>query len=464
MTCKAGNHSPSSTPVFRNLLLRALFSRTFLTMPRAALCVLLLCTSAAFAQKFSPSAQDVDAIYPGIHATYIDLHEHPELSTHEVQTAQKMADGLRKLGFEVTTGVGGTGVVGVLRNGAGPTVLIRTDMDALPVLEGAGLPYASKVVTKDDSGREVSVMHACGHDLHMSSWLGTATLVSQNKDRWRGTVVMMGQPAEEQVKGARAMLRDGLFTRFPKPNFAIAIHDSPDYAAGTVAIVPGPALAGSDAIEVTVFGKGGHGAYPNHTIDPVVIAARIILSLQTIVSRETSPFDPAVVTVGSIHGGTRGNIIPDEVKLQLTIRSYRDDVREHTIAAIRRICDAEATAAGAPRMPEITNPETVHSTYNDPALSERLDAALKHSLGAEHVLTGKPVMAAEDFSEIGRAGVPAVMIWVGAADPAKLAESQKTGVPLPALHSSLFAPSLPDSLKTAIRAEATAAFDLLGQP
>jgi amidohydrolase len=433
-------------------------------MSRVALFILLLCSPLTFAQKFAPSAQDVDAIYPAAQATYIDLHEHPELSTHEVRTAEKMADTLRKLGFEVTTGVGGTGVVGVLKNGAGPTVLIRTDMDALPVLERTGLPYASTVVTKDDSGHEVSVMHACGHDLHMATWLGTATLLSQNKNRWRGTVVMMGQPAEEQVKGAHAMLQDGLFTRFPKPNFALAIHDSPDYPAGTVAIVSGAALASSDAIEVTVFGKGGHGAYPDHTIDPVVIAARIILSLQTIVSRETSPFDPAVVTVGSIHGGTRGNIIPDEVKLQLTIRSYRDEVRERTMAAIRRICDAEATAAGAPRMPEITNPESVHSTYNDPALAQRLTAALSTSMGANHVLPGKPVMGAEDFSEIGRAGVPAVMIWVGAADPAKLAEAEKTGTPLPPLHSSLFAPSLPDALRTAIRAEATAAFELLGQP
>lgn len=433
-------------------------------MSRVALFIVLFCSSFAFAQKFAPSAQDVDAIYPAAQATYIDLHEHPELSTHEIRTAQKMADALRKLGFEVTTEVGGTGVVGVLKNGPGPTVLIRTDMDALPVLERTGLSYASKVVAKDDSGHEVAVMHACGHDLHMSSWLGTATLLSQNKNRWRGTVVMMGQPAEEQVKGARAMLQDGLFTRFPKPNFAIAIHDSPDYAAGTVGIVSGAALASSDAIEITVFGKGGHGAYPNHTIDPVVISARIILALQTIVSRETSPFDPAVVTVGSIHGGTRGNIIPDEVKLQLTIRSYRDEVREHTMTAIRRICDAEATAAGAPRMPEITNPESVHSTYNDPVLSERLTAALTKSMGADHVLPGRPVMGAEDFSEIGRAGVPAIMIWVGAADPAKLAESQKTGIPLPPLHSSLFAPALPDALRTAIRAEATAAFELLGQP
>jgi amidohydrolase len=433
-------------------------------MSRAALCLLFLCATTSFAQKFAPSAQDVEAVYPAAHTTYIDLHEHPELSLHEVQTAQKMADGLRKLGFEVTTGVGGNGVVGVLKNGSGPTVLIRTDMDALPVPERTGLPYASKVIVKDDSGREVPVMHACGHDLHMSSWLGTATLLSQNKNHWRGTVVMMGQPAEEQVKGARAMLQDGLFTRFPKPNFAIAIHDSPEYPAGTVAIAPGPVLAGSDAIEITVFGKGGHGAFPNKTIDPVVIAARIILSLQTIVSRETSPLDPAVVTVGSIHGGTRGNVIPDEVKLQLTVRSYKDEVRDHNIAALRRICKAEAEAAGAPREPEVTNPESVHPTYNNPALSERLDSALKHSMGADHVLPGKAVMGAEDFSEIGRAGIPAVIMWVGAANPAKLAESEKTGVPLPPLHSSLFAPELPDALRAAIRAEATAAFELLGQP
>ncbi|MGE5112289.1 MAG: amidohydrolase [Acidobacteriaceae bacterium] len=434
-------------------------------MSRVALCLALLAASTAvFAQKFVPSVQDVEAIYPAAQSTYYDLHEHPELSFHEVQTAQKMADGLRKLGFQVTTGVGGNGVVGVLKNGAGPTVLVRTDLDALPVPERTGVPYASKVVVKDDAGNDVPVMHACGHDLHMASWLGTATLLSQNKNRWRGTVVMIGQPAEERVSGAVAMLKDGLLTRFPKPDFAIAIHDASQFPAGSVSVVPGYALASADAINITVFGKGGHGAAPDKTIDPIVIAARIVLSLQTIVSRETDPIDPAVVTVGAIHGGTKNNIIPDEVKLQLTIRSYKDEVRTHTIEAIKRICKAEAEAARAPREPEVTVSESAPSTYNDPALSQRLTTALKNALGTDHVLPGQPIMGAEDFSEIGRAGIPAVMIWTGASDPAKLAQSLKTGVPLPGPHSSLFAPVLPDSLRTAIRAEATAAFELLGQP
>ena len=397
-------------------------------------------------------------------AVYLDLHEHPELSFHETQTSQKMADGLKRLGFEVTTAVGGNGVVGVMKNGAGPTVLIRTDMDALPVPERTGLPYASKVMVKDDLGHDVPVMHACGHDLHMASWLGTATLLSQNKNRWHGTVVMIGQPAEERVAGAAAMLKDGLLTRFPKPNFAIAIHDSATFPAGTASVIPGFTAANADSVDITVFGKGGHGAAPDKTVDPIVLSARIILALQTIVSRETNPLDPAVVTVGSIHGGTKNNIIPDEVKLEMTIRSYKDEVRAHTIEAIQRICKAEAMAVGAPKEPEVKVKETVHATYNDPALSERVTAALKRSLGEDRVLKGDPIMGAEDFSEFGRAGIPSVIFWVGASDPAKLAQSKQSGVPLPSTHSSLFAPMLPESLRTAIRAESAAAFALLNQP
>lgn len=432
----------------------------------SSLLLFSLISLSAFAQNgpYSPTTVDVEAIYPAMQAVYYDLHEHPELSFHETQTSQKMADGLRKLGFEVTTGVGGTGVVGVLKNGNGPTVLIRTDMDALPVPEKTGLPYASKVTTKDDAGNEVPVMHACGHDLHMASWLGTATLLAQNTNRWRGTVVMIGQPAEERVAGASAMIKDGLFTRFPKPNFAIAIHDSSSFPAGAVSLVPGYTAANADSVDITVFGKGGHGAAPEKTVDPIVLAARIILSLQTIVSRETNPLDPAVVTVGSIHGGTKNNIIPDDVKLQLTIRSYKDEVRAHTIAAIERICKAEAMAAGATRDPEVHVKESVHATYNDPALSERLTAALVRSLGKEHVMQGEPIMGAEDFSEFGRAGIPSVIFWVGASEPAKWEDAKKSGVPLPGQHSSLFAPSLPDSLRTAIRTETAAALELLGQP
>lgn len=432
----------------------------------AFLLLTLVSAASTYAQssKYQPSEQDVNAIYPPIEALYIDLHQHPELSFHETQTAEKMAQGLRKLGFEVTTGVGGTGVVGVLKNGAGPTVLIRTDMDALPVPEKTGLPYASKVTTTDDTGNTVPVMHACGHDLHMSSWMGTATLLASNKTRWRGTVVMIGQPAEERVAGASAMIKDGLFTRFPTPNFAIAIHDSSLFPAGAVSVVSGYTAANSDSVEINVFGKGGHGAAPETTVDPIVLAAKIILSLQTIVSRETNPLNPAVVTVGSIQGGTKSNIIPDSVLLKLTIRSYKEDVREHIISAIGRISKGEALAAGAPREPEVKVVESVHATYNDPALADRLTTALKKALGDKNVVKGDPIMGAEDFSEFGRAGIPSVIFWVGAAEPVKLAEAKAKGVSLPSPHSSLFAPYNPGTLKTAIRAETSAALELLSQP
>jgi amidohydrolase len=431
-----------------------------------AVCLLTLVLSkvSLTQSKFQPSEQDVNTIYPAMEALYVDLHQHPELSFHEIMTAEKMAHGLRKLGFEVTTGVGGNGVVGVLKNGSGPTVLIRTELDALPVPERTGLPFASKVTTTDDTGNIVPVMHACGHDLHMASWMGTAKLLSSNKNRWRGTVVMIGQPAEERVAGASAMLKDGLFTRFPKPDFAVAIHDSPQYAAGTVSVISGFAAANSDSVDITVFGKGGHGAAPEATVDPIVLAAKIILSLQTIVSREMNPLNPAVVTVGSIHGGTKNNIIPDTVKLQLTVRSYKDEVREHILSAIERICRAEAMAAGAPREPEVKLTESVHSTYNDPALSRRIVAALRLNLGEMSVVQGDPIMASEDFSEFGRAGIPSVIFWVGATEPARLAEAKTKGMSLPSLHSSLFAPYLPATLKTAIRAESTAALAVLDQP
>ncbi len=428
------------------------------------LTVLALAASSCFAQKYQPSQQDVVAIYPAIESLYIDLHQHPELSFHETETAAKMAAGLRKLGFEVTTGVGGNGVVGVLKNGPGPTVLIRTDMDALPVAEKTGLPYASTVTTTDDAGHTVPVMHACGHDFHMSSWMGTATLLANNKNRWRGTVVMIGQPAEERVAGASAMIKDGLFTRFPKPNYAIAIHDSNSYPAGTVSVVPSYTAANSDSVEITVFGKGGHGAAPESTIDPIVLSAKIILGLQTIVSREMNPLDPAVVTVGSIQGGTKSNIIPDSVLLKLTIRSYKDEVRNHIIASIERIAKGEALAAGAPREPEVRVTESVHATYNDPPVAERLEKALKASLGENNVLKGEPIMGAEDFSEFHRAGIPSVIFWVGAADPAKLADAQSKHLPMPSLHSSLFAPYIPSALQTSIRAETAAALELLDHP
>jgi hippurate hydrolase len=430
---------------------------------KTCMVVLFLLATIATAQ-LAPSAAEIDAIYPDIEALYIDLHRTPELSLQEQKTAAKMADGLRRLGFEITTGVGGNGVVGVLRNGSGPTVMVRTDMDALPVEEKTGLPYASRVKVKDASGAEVGVMHACGHDVHMAAWIGTARLLAGAKQRWRGTLVMIAQPAEELVRGARAMLDDGLFTKFPRPDFAVAIHDFNDLPAGKVGYVSGYMLANVDTVDITIFGKGGHGAWPHTTVDPIVIAARTIVSLQTIVAREIDPIDSAVITVGSIHGGTKHNIIPDEVRLQLTVRSFKDDVRKHLLSAIERVTRAEAAAAAAPTPPAVKITAGASATYNDPKLTTRLVTALRRSLGEANVEEVSPKMGSEDFSEYGQAGVPAVMLWVGAADPAKLEAAKASGTSLPSLHSATFAPDRERTLRTAIQAETAAALELLGKP
>jgi amidohydrolase len=417
------------------------------------------------ASTSSPVLAPLDAIYPDLEKLYVDLHQTPELSFHEEKTAAKMADRLRALGYEVTTGVGKTGVVGVLRNGRGPTVMLRTDLDALPVEERTGLPYASKVTTTDDGGGTVHVMHACGHDIHMASWIGAATLLSRGKSRWRGTLVMVGQPAEEKGVGARTMVADGLFTRFPKPDFAFAIHDSAQALAGKVEYVPGYSFANVDSVDITIHGKGGHGAYPHRTVDPIVIAARTVLALQTIVARENNPLDPAVVTVGSIHGGTKHNIIPDEVKLQLTVRSYKDEVRKHLLEAIARIAKAEAAAAGAPQAPDVkVTDDSTPATYNDPALTRRVAGALARGLGAANVSEGLPVMAGEDFSEYGRAGVPATVVWVGTVEPKKFEAAKAGGSPLPSLHSSEFAPDPAPSIRTGVETVTLAAIELLGRP
>src|SRR6187431_746218 len=304
----------------------------------------------------TPTAAQVEAIYPAIEALYIDLHKNPELAFQETQTAAKLAAHVKALGFEVTTGVGGTGVVAVMKNGSGPTVMLRTELDALPVEEKTGLPFASTVVVKNASGQSTPVMHACGHDLHMSAWAGTARLMAEHRDRWSGTLMMVGQPAEEGLGGARAMLTDGLFTRFPKPDFALSLHDDDTMPAGTIGYHPGLFRAMSDTVTITVYGRGGHAAMPHNTIDPIVLAARIVLALQTVVSRENNPVDPVVVTVGSIHGGTQGNVIPDEVRLQLSVRTYTPEVRTRTLAAIRRIAKGEADAAGSPRDPQVDAP------------------------------------------------------------------------------------------------------------
>jgi hippurate hydrolase len=411
----------------------------------------------------------VNQEYPRLFELYKHLHTHPELSLHEEKTGLRVADELKQAGLEVTTRVGGYGVVGVLRNGVGSTILIRTDLDALPVKEQTGLPYASGVRTTDDKGNEVDVMHACGHDVHMSVFVGTAQLLASLKDRWQGTLVFIGQPAEEKGSGARAMLKDGLFKRFPKPDYCLALHDKADLEAGAVGWVEGYALANVDSVDITIRGIGGHGAWPHKTKDPIVLAAQTVLALQTIVSREVAPGEPAVVTVGSIHGGTKHNIISDEVKLQLTLRSYSDEVRAQTIAAIKRITRGLAEAAGLPedRMPIVTllEQEFTPATFNDPALTRRLAAAFRNWFGEANVRPAKPVMGGEDFSEYGRTTdkIPICMFWLGAVKPELIAESERTGKSLPTLHSSEFAPLPEPTIKTGVTAMTAAVLELAGQ-
>ena len=414
-------------------------------------------------------AQKVAAEYPSLETLYKDLHTHPELSLMEEKTSARVAAELRTAGFEVTEKFGGFGVVAVLKNGPGPVVLVRSDMDALPVQEETGLPYASTVRVTDLSGHDVPVMHACGHDIHMTVFTGTARMLAALKTQWAGTLVFVGQPAEEIGVGARLMVTAGLYQKFPKPDYAIALHDSASMPTGTVGTVEGYIMANVDTMDITVRGIGGHGAYPQATKDPIVLAARIVGALQTIVSRETRPVEPAVVTVGSIHGGTKHNIIPNEVKLQLTLRSYSEAVRQHTIEAIKRICRGEAIAAGLPEdlMPVITvqEDEFTPSTYNDPALTRRVRGALTTWLGADQVLSIDPEMGGEDFSQFGRTAdkVPLCLFRLGAVVPEKVAESQRTGVALPSLHSSRFAPVPEPTLTTAITATVAAVLELLGK-
>jgi len=427
------------------------------TLPRVSCAVAFLLASSLSAQTKSGLTAEVQATYPGSEALYLDLHRHPELSFHETETAAKLAGDLRQLGYEVTTGVGRLGVVGVLKNGAGPTVLLRTELDALPVTENTGLPFASTVRTKDDAGNEVGVMHACGHDAHMAAWVGTARIMAANRGAWRGTLVLIGQPAEEIVSGAKAMIADGLLTRFPRPDYAIAVHDDARLPSGIVGYHAGPLLSNADAVSITIFGRGGHGARPDATIDPIVIAARTVLALQTIVSREISPFDPAVITVGSIHGGTKNNIIPDEVVLQLTVRSFTEPVRQHLLSAIDRIAKAEAAAAGAPREPLVVRSNPTQALVNDSALTRRVSAALIRELGSARVKDSPPEMASEDFAQFQLAGIPTLMLRVGAVEQGKYDAAIKSGTPLPSLHSSTFAPDREPTIKAAMTAEAPTA-------
>ena len=440
----------------------------------AATGLLLACLLAATASAQPSLDALIDGEIGSWVATYKRLHAAPELSHYEEKTAAFFAGQLRAMGYTVTEHVGkfdrpewaGYGVVAVMKNGDGPSVLARTDLDALPIEEKTGLAYASKVKTRNEAGQEVGVMHACGHDIHITTMLGVARMMAALKDQWHGTLVLIGQPAEETIDGARAMLKDGLYARFPRPAYALALHDNPEFAAGQVACVAGYALASANSVDITIRGVGGHGSRPEATKDPVVLAAEVVVALQTIVSRENSPLDPAVITVGSIHGGTRYNIIPDEVNLQLTVRAFKEEVRQKLLAAIERVTKGLALAVGVPgdRAPsvKVSETEATPATYNDPALTERLAGALVKALGRENVSQAAPIMGSEDFGLFSlEHQIPATMFWLGASDPVKLQESRDSGRPMPSLHSALFAPVPEPTLRTGVKAMTTAVLELM---
>src|SRR6266705_3215303 len=439
----------------------------------SALTFSLLFRTSGLAQQMPQSLADAES--PSLLTIYKDLHSHPELSTKEERSAGIVAKELRAAGCDVTENFGKYdnsgwkcyGVVGVMKNGAGPTVLVRTDLDALPVHEETGLPYASTFTTKNDEGKEVPVMHACGHDAHISMFIGVARVLAKLKDQWHGTIVFVAQPAEETGNGARALLQAGLYEKFGKPDFALGFHDKADMQTGHIGVTEGYTYANVDSVDVTVRGVGGHGAYPHKTKDPIVLAAEMINAWQTIASRENNPLDPIVVTVGSIHGGTKHNIIPDEVKMQLTVRTYKSEVRDRVLAAIDQIAKGIAAAAGVPpeRAPivKILQDQFTPATYNNPELTKRLVAVWRKVLGPENVGIVDPTMGGEDFSEYSLPdhSIPAVDFHIGAVDPVKIADSKKSGTSLPSLHSSKFAPVPEPTIRTGIIGMTSAVLELM---
>jgi hippurate hydrolase len=434
---------------------------------RLAAAVLFFATATLYAQDVPALA---DAQLTNLLATYKSLHAAPELSHHEEKTSALLAGELRAAGYTVTEHVGvyadgskAFGVVAILKNGTGPTLLVRADMDALPVTEKTGLSYASTVRAKNTAGQEVGVMHACGHDIHVTTMIGMARLMAQQKAKWHGTLMLIGQPSEETIDGAKAMLADHLYERFGTPDMAIALHDS-NLAVGTLAVVPGYAMASSTGMDVLMRGVGAHASQPQSGKDPIVMSAEFIVALQTIVSRSTPPQSPAVLTVGDIHGGTKRNIIPDEVKMELNFRAYDEKVRQTIIAGIERTAKGIAIAAGVPedRMPVLTMQEYTPSMYNDPPLSARLVALFQQKLGKESVVEDDPKMGSEDFGVFGLDHkIPAVIFWLGAYDPATVAASKKSGVPLPSPHSPLFAPVPEPTIRMGVTAMTDAAIALL---
>jgi amidohydrolase len=416
-------------------------------------------------------ASSVEQRVPALTAVYKQLHRSPELSRHEEQTSAFLAAELRKLGYTVTEHVGkyedgqqALGIVALLKNGPGPQLLLRTDMDALPVEEKTGVDYASTVKSTNPQGQQVGVMQACGHDLHMTVFLGVAQEMAARKSQWHGTLMLIGQPAEEVVEGAAAMLADHLYDRFGRPDFVLSEHDLNDVPAGSIGIKGGPMLASATTINVTMRGIGGHGSRPEAGKDPIVLAAEFVLVAQTIVSRQIDPQQPAVLTVGTIHGGTKNNIIPDEVTMGLTLRTYSTAIRDAIVADVRRTAAGLAQAYGVPadRMPIVTLGESSPPTLNDSALAERLRASASAALGKDRVLETKAIMGSEDVGLFSLGGkIPAVMYWLGAADPAKLEESHKSGVALPSLHSALFAPVYTAAIPAGVTSMTAMALDLL---
>lgn len=424
-----------------------------------AFLLMAICT-AALSQAADAPGDWLKQQTPELVSLYKDFHEHPELSFREVKTAEKIAAELKAAGCEVTTGIGRLGVVGLLKNGDGPVIMVRSDLDALPVTEETGLPYASKATSKNDAGLGVGVMHACGHDMHMTCLVGTARFLAAHKDRWSGTVMFIGQPAEETSGGAEAMIKDGLFHRFPKPKYALALHVDASLAAGKVGYRAGYMLANVDSVDVTLHGKGGHGAYPQTTIDPIVQAAHLVIDLQSLISRENSPFEPAVITVGSIHGGTKHNIIGNSCKLQITVRSYADTVRQKLLDGIRRKAKAAAESAGAAE-PDVKVFDFTPALRNDEKLVELLLPTLRRTLGDEQIVPVEPSMGGEDFSQYGLAGVPVCMLRLGSVEAERLQKMQTAGQRIPSLHSSKYYPDPEPTLQTGIRAMTAAVIQLL---
>lgn len=414
----------------------------------------------------SPAAIDaikakIDTEYKSLDVLYKHFHEHPELSLEEQETGARLAAELRAAGFAVTEKVGGFGVVAVLRNGDGPTIMVRADMDALPIVENTGLPYASRVRAKDKYGRDVGVMHACGHDVNMTCLVGAARVLHALRERWSGTLMLVGQPAEEIGAGAEMMLADGLFHRFPRPDYCLATHCDARWAHGQVNYRVGQMQANVDSVDITVLGKGGHGAAPHTTIDPVVLAARIVLDLQTIVAREVNPLEPAVVTVGSIHGGTKHNIIPDEVKLQLTVRTTTDDVRRQVLAAIARIAKGSAVAAGAPEPLVEIDKHSIPALVNDAELATCTVPLFRDLLGDDAVGERPMSLGGEDFSRYIRAGVPGFYYFLGSASPKSVAAANAGGPPLAQTHTDSYYPIPEPTIRTGVLTMSAAVLNLM---